>query len=780
MELILIILLLLLLLLIILYIYNVDSFKDINKYNVNYKEKYNIKEYTNKNSVELDSKYLINQIYLRGNPNFIKLTKINNLDKYSNFIVILDFPYFGGGTTFFINSILSKYSKNNTFLIIRSFDNNIHFYINDEYKLDKIFFDEDAIKLLHQNKFKIVKIFINSIIGHSKIFIDNLLLLNDNITSITHDYSLLYETWQPENFNEIYEKYKIINSNINIKLIKTLITQDINNLPIFDKYLEKGKDIIITPLPDFKDKLTRITSDNAKIVVGVLGHISNIKGRELIVELINNNMYDVYIFGNLFVDYDKQYSYNTVHELNELLIKFKPNIWIEATKWPETYSYCLTLSMITDLPILYLNKNFISVVENRLVGYPKAIEYYNIKQIIDNKLIEKHSQSYFYTISPIIFYNEFWESYFNKQPILSHNTTIETFENSNNKFDISTFIVYFPQYHEIPENNINFYDGFSDITNLNLLLNENPGISFETPLLNNMLEYDLVKNKSLIKNHIDTITKYNINGFAIYYYWFSENTITNKNMIMKDVIDIFFNIDINNRKVFFIWANEDWTKNPAFGNSHHRIENSYDKQNMINNVHNLIMYFKNDNYLKIDNKPVFLLHHPWFLNDSEIKLLNDILNAECINNNFDGVHFIVNSMNKYYDNYQNYNFHFNYKKSNDYFFVDNQKFIDYEKYINNINFRPNEIQTVVFDFDNRPRLFKPNRLQNSTICANNTEENQIKFLQNTINSYSNSSEPSSKILLINAWNEWGERMVIEPSKEKHDYYLNLIKNNLEK
>jgi hypothetical protein len=427
MELILIILLLFIILYI--FVYNIDFFKDTNKYNINYREKYNIKEYNNENLSNFDSKFLINQKFEPRNPEFIKLKKIDNLDKFNKFIIILDFPYLGGGTTFFLNSILSKYSQTNTFLIIRTFNANIHFYINDEFKLDSIFFDESAITLLHKNRLKIEKIFINSIIGHSKIFIDNLLLLNNDITSITHDYSLLYDIWQPENFNELFEGYKIINSNINIKIIKTLITQDINNLPIFDKYLEKGKDIVITSLPDYKNKLNKIISNNLKIVVGVLGHISNVKGRELIVELINNNLYDVYIFGNLFVDYDRQYTYSNITELNELLIKFKPNIWIEASKWPETYSYCLTLSMITELPILYLHKDFISVVENRLSKYPKAIEYSNIKQVIDNKLIEKHSQNYFYTISPIIYYNEFWEIYFsskNNQPPI-----IETFNNTN-------------------------------------------------------------------------------------------------------------------------------------------------------------------------------------------------------------------------------------------------------------------------------------------------------------------------------------------------------------
>lgn len=426
------ILILFLLFLIIFYvfIYNIDFFKDINKYNVKYKEKYNIIEYNNENCTELDNNELINKAYEQNNPEFTKLKKIDNLDKYSNFILIIDFPYFGGGTTFFLNTIISKYKNNQTFLILRTFDNNIHMYINDEFKLDRIFLEEEAIVFLYKIRNKITKIFINSIIGHSRIIIDNLLLLNDDITAITHDYSLLFDVWQPENFNELLENYKITNSNINVKLIKTLIIQDLNNLPIYDKYLEKGKKIIVSSLPDYKNKLSKVITNNTKIAVGVLGNISNIKGRELIIELINSNLYNVYVFGNLFVDYDRQYSYKTINELNELLIKCKPNIWIEATKWPETYSYCLTLQLITDLPILYLNKDFISVVENRISTYKKGFVYNNIKQIIDDRLIEKHSQNYFYTILPIIYYNEFWENYFNPQKN-DKPSIIESFDNTN-------------------------------------------------------------------------------------------------------------------------------------------------------------------------------------------------------------------------------------------------------------------------------------------------------------------------------------------------------------
>jgi hypothetical protein len=262
-------------------------------------------------------------------------------------------------------------------------------------------------------------------------------------------------------------------------------------------------------------------------------------------------------------------------------------------------------------------------------------------------------------------------------------------------------------------------------------------------------------------------------------------------MIMEKVINLFFDskINMNDRKVFFIWANESWTQNPAFGNSSEKIENIYDENYINLNVNNLINYFKHDNYLKIDNKPVFMLHHPWFMTDSEIKLLYNTLNYKCIKNLFKGVYFIINSMNGYYDGYINYNFNFNYKKSKSCYYDENlsQIYLDYKKYINNDldNINNNSIiNTVVFDFDNRIRLSKPYRLQNSTICVNNSEFNKILFLNKIIETYNKNNKNNKKsdienILLINGWNEWGEKMNIEPSSQYNFYYLNLLKKYLQ-
>lgn len=739
--------------------------------------------------------YIILQKYKEtikhGDPYFKNMNMItpDSINDYQSFILIVDFNYGGGGATHFLNCILDLYKSKQTFLITRSFNGFIYFYINDEIMIHHKYTIDEAIASIKNKKTNIKKIFINSILNHDKKFLDELFLLDKNIAAITHDYSLIFNKWS--GYYHEFEN-KEIASLIDINNLNKLITQNENNLVLYKRAIKDNTlPIIVSDLPDHKYSLNKIDTENKKTVVGILGNITDIKGFYLVYKLIdafkNDEDIKIVVFGNINMEFENMYKYSNIDELNELLIKYKPNIWIETSICPETYSYTATIMMLTQLPILYQKKPFPSVIENRMKTYKKKYEFENINIILNNKnLITNRKQNYFYTVDNRIYSNSFWDSYFiYKEPKKIISPSPKSHGIIHN---ITPYCVYFPQFHSFPENDKNFYEGFTDIKNLEYVKDNLTDISVITPSLkelelNTISDYDLVENKNIIQKQIDLLEKYNISGFAMYYYWFSTNTITKQNMIMEKVIDRFFSddIDIKGRKVFFIWANEDWTTNAAFGKTTDRIENYYDLYNINKNIENLIKYFNHPNYLKIDKKPVFFLHHPWFLSKSEIDLFNKNLREICIKNGFDGVYFILNSMSKTYDGHKHYDFHFNYKtdKSGS-VSIDNSgnRVLDYEKYIDSVNYSNKNIKTLVFDFDNRVRLAKPDKLSMSTVCKNNTPENQEKFISKTIESYKNSTDQIGKILLINAWNEWGEKMVIEPSLEMGNYYLNIIKRKL--
>ena len=753
--------------------------KNINNYIIQENNTLNHKIHDYTNNTELS--------FFNNNPN-IELTcsinyhPINNIDYLKSFIIIIDFANLGGGTGYFINSIISKYKFFKNFLIVRNHKKMIEFNINNEYVLNKMYTEQEAITFFQCNKHKINKIFLNHIKGHSYSFINSFFNLDKEISLITHDYSTIMKNTQP-----LYNDFKNVNlhnKNININKFHKIIIQNKNTLPIFKHFLTEEKEICISPLPDFNKSLELIKTNNTKTVIGVIGVIHEIKGKKIIDLLYNyiktNNLdITIIVFGIINNSFINQITYKNINELNELLMKHKPNLLLEANLWPETWSYTLTISMLTQLPILSLKKPFVNVIEDRLSKYSKTHYYQTISDII--KLSKNVKQDYFYTINPVIFFNSFWDNYFiDKKDKKMDITPIKSF-----KHNIKPYIIYFPQFHSFMENDISFYPGFTDITNLDLLKKSNIYDDIITPnfkefSLTNIRDYNL-HNKNIIQKQIDIITHYGIPGFAIYFYWFSKNTITNHHMIMGTVINHFFDdsIHMNDRKVFFIWANEDWSKNKAFGTSNEKIENKYTEENMQKITDLFAYYFLKKSYLKIDNKPVLFILHPWcFNNEDELDLFFKLLNEKCIRNSFNGIHLIVNSINGDYKKYTNYSHHFNYKKGKSAYYDDNKKqiFLDYKNYIKmDIDNNNKDIQSLVFDFDNRARLFKPNLLEHSTICVNNTEFDKIQFIEKIVNKYNkHKTSEIENILLINAWNEWGEKMSMEPSQEFGYYYLNLL------
>jgi hypothetical protein len=343
---------------------------------------------------------------------------------------------------------------------------------------------------------------------------------------------------------------------------------------------------------------------------------------------------------------------------------------------------------------------------------------------------------------------------------------------------IKPFALYFPQFHAIPENNKNYYDGMTDMLNLKHYIRhqKKPDEIIDTPCLSELsiptlLHYRLT-NKIIIKKQIDIAKKFSIYGFACYYYWFSENSITNKHTIFENCYDLFFKEEISDFKIYFIWANENWSNNVSFNVAQEKIINVYTFDNYIKNIKNLIKYFKHPNYYKIENKPVFFIHHPWNMSSEQLCVFNYVLDSECIKNGFHGVIVQMNNMKNTNSTDNVYNCSPSNKggESSDYYV--------YTDTIIEPQLKNNKIQTIFFDFNNSARFSIPYKQQYIYKFENTTIYNQDRLVDMILTRYKQESSEIDKILLINSWNEWGENMAIEPGEINKTKYLSLIKSNL--
>lgn len=169
-----------------------------------------------------------------------------------------------------------------------------------------------------------------------------------------------------------------------------------------------------------------------------------------------------------------------------------------------------------------------------------------------------------------------------------------------------------PQFHDIPENDEWWGKGFTEWVNVKKARplykgHEQPRI----PMNGNY--YNLLDDNVKIWQ-AQIAKKYGIYGFCYYHYWFGGKLLLEKpmeQMLANPEIDIPFCIS---------WANEPWTK--AWVNeSKVLIPQFYGgKKEWKEHFDYLLPFFKDDRYIKEDNKPLFIIYRA-----EVIDCLNDML-----------------------------------------------------------------------------------------------------------------------------------------------------------
>jgi len=548
----------------------------------------------------------------------------------------------------------------------------------------------------------------------------------------------------------------------------------------FDMFFKKDNAIIQSHNDINIDYTTKQipTIINNQINIGHFQAFTPCKGSEFITLFLNKyKKYKGYEINFLIIG-KNIFSYNESNWY-EKIIEHNLHCLLHLNKYGETYSYALSKSINSGLPILYNNigsakeriptrDHYIKIFDSEHEMENHNILYTQFEKMLDYIILNQGKIDTFNSTTTIK-YKDLYNYIFDDTLSPSINTIL------HNK--IKPFAIYFPQFHVIPENNKNYYNGMTDIVNLQYFIDnyKKPNDLLDTPSLSELsissiLDYNLT-NKIIIKKQIEIAKKFSIYGFACYYYWFSTNSITNQPTIFENCYDLFFKEDLD-FKIYFVWANENWSNNLCFNVENEKIINIYSFDNCLKNINNLIKYFKHSNYYKIKNKPVFFIHHPWYMTIEEIGIFNYILESECLKNGFDGVLLHLNNMMDKNLNLKMYNFSPSYK---------GHESSDYNIYTDTIiksQIKNNYINTMFFDFNNSARLCIPNKLQLSINFTNNTIYNQDYLVDIILNKYKEKHEEIDKIVLINSWNEWGENMAIEPGEINKTKYLSLIKSNL--
>lgn len=361
--------------------------------------------------------------------------------------------------------------------------------------------------------------------------------------------------------------------------------------------------------------------------------------------------------------------------------------------------------------------------------------------------------------------------------------------------------IYYPQFHTIPENDLVWGGGFTEWTNVRR------GKSFyrghyqpRVPYQNNY--YDL-SDLSVMERHTRIARKAKIAGFAFYHYYFSGRKLLEK------PIENYRDHSKEDFPYCLIWANQTWMRTwyRAGTGKEVLVQQVYGEENeWKDHFEYLLEFFKDTRYIKIDNKPVYVIYLPQDI--ACRKNMFDLWNKLAIQNGFDGIYLIAMNTGMGLDKAQNlYSAYMNFEP-----FHTMKMDISYrqqlwrfkEEHINLVNREKCTIRNRVFaqntftypylckqmecaeavrsikktylgvfpGWDNTPR-----KDEAGFIVPQSTPKRFGRLIENMLHC---SENLENEYLFLNAWNEWSEGPYVEPDQKYGYAYLNELKRSIMK
>lgn len=361
---------------------------------------------------------------------------------------------------------------------------------------------------------------------------------------------------------------------------------------------------------------------------------------------------------------------------------------------------------------------------------------------------------------------------------------------------------YLPQFHQIPENDEWWGEGYTDWVGVK---NSKPlfkgHIQPNVPLNNRYYSLD---NPEEILHQIELANDAGIYGFSIYHYWFNSDL----QLLQKPSEIILANKDwpIN---YMFNWDNGSWkrTWSAIKGND---IAPEADKNKKRTNDNGvlaelkygnkddwkihfdyLLEFFEDERYIKIDNKPVFGIYNP----DNDSKTLERMLNYWdnlAIENGFPGLYIIAknnhgeNKITPYsfryeppYSGWENRNiFDKVVNRIKRWIGTKTKKPAKYEydkiwkKIISNSEncIDNNIIYGAFVGYDDTPR-----RGGGGKVVINRDPDKFAKYLSQLLKIC---KKQGKEYIFLTAWNEWGEGAFLEPDNKNNLLYLEAVKQSI--
>lgn len=354
---------------------------------------------------------------------------------------------------------------------------------------------------------------------------------------------------------------------------------------------------------------------------------------------------------------------------------------------------------------------------------------------------------------------------------------------------IKPIALYLPQFHRVRQNDEWWGEGFTEWTAVRNAVPLAEGQHQPREPLEDRY-YDLLDKETLIwQSRI--MEESGIYGFSFYHYWFGRG----KQILEKPAENLLKWKDIRLPFCFY-WANESWVRSWSNINSGNVWTDKFEKAEGETNTCGILLeqiygreaewkahfdyllpFFKDDRYIKKDGKPLFLIYKP-----QDILCLNQMIkywDTLAKSNGLNGIYIIGSNcgsikgtrmdarMVRENRMWQDRSI---YKKVND---IDTVSYDEvWEDYLLKKYYKDEKTYWCgLVDFDDTPR-----RGSNGKYMVGSSP---IKFSAYFERLLKKSMDQQNEFIFINAWNEWGEGMYLEPDKLNGYGYLNAVHSAVE-
>lgn len=201
---------------------------------------------------------------------------------------------------------------------------------------------------------------------------------------------------------------------------------------------------------------------------------------------------------------------------------------------------------------------------------------------------------------------------------------------------------YLPQFHRIDVNDYYYGRGFTEWTNTSRIVPVFTG-HYQPHIPYDVGYYDL-NNPEVIMRQIELAKHYGIYAFSFYYYWFSGKRI------MEKPLEYFLQHSELNIKYCITWANENWTALWDGGNKDLIFEQKWQNGDVIRFIDDLLPYFLDDRYMRIDNKLPLIVYRPNLWNKDFVRELFQSFRNEMQKRGMDELYIMVCNAREFDEN----------------------------------------------------------------------------------------------------------------------------------